>query len=209
MHSYQNDVDKRNKPLWVMIIVATVITAMLSGWLSSIDVNPTIKNFAHAPSAYFIFMILYVAFDNWLWQWPPLKWVFGISEPNLAGIWRGRLKSNTHDKEIDITLKIKQRWSKISVAIILDKSTSCSISVNILCSKALPVLIYNYDNIPYDRDSETMTRHIGTAELVLKDDNTLIGNYFTSGERKTEGAISVSRALLGDKVNCKNTTCMT
>ncbi len=193
MHSYQIDVDKRNKPLWVMGGVATIITATASGWLNSFEINSVIKNFVPAPSAFFIFLILYWVFDNWLWRWPPFRWFFAISEPNLAGRWKGKLKSNTHNKEVDITLHIKQRWSKISVAISFDKSTSSSFSATILCSKALPVLIYNYDNTPHDRESDTMTRHIGTAELTLRDAKTLAGNYFNSGDRKTEGSIFVSR----------------
>lgn len=193
MHSYQIDVEKRNKPLWAMMGVATVITAALCGWLNSLEIHPTIKNFAPAPSAFFIFLILYWVFDNWLWRWPAFRWFFGISEPNLAGKWMGKLKSNTYNKEFDITLHIKQRWSKISVAIGFDKSTSSSFSATILCSKALPVLIYNYDNTPHARESDTMTRHIGTAELVFIEGNTLSGNYFNSGDRKTEGSISVSR----------------
>lgn len=193
MHSYQNDVERRNKPLWAMMLVATVIAGILSSLLNSLDINPVIKNFVPAPSAFFIFLILYRVFDNWLWQWPPFRWFFAISAPNLAGIWKGKLKSNTRNKEFDITLDIKQRWSKISVAVSFDKSTSSSFSANILCAKALPVLIYHYDNTPHDRESDTMTRHIGTAELILRDAKTLVGNYFNSGDRKTEGSIFVSK----------------
>lgn len=193
MHSYQIDVEKRNKPLWAMMGAAAVITAALSGWINSLETYPTIKNFLPAPSAFFTFFILYWIFDNWLWQWTLLRWLFGISEPNLAGSWKGILKSNTYNKEIDVTLHIKQRWSKISVAISFDKSNSSSFSAIIRRPKTLPVLVYNYDNTPHDRESDTMTRHIGTAELVLIDENTLTGIYFTSGDRNTEGSISVSR----------------
>lgn len=193
MHSYQIDVDKRNKPLWATGGVAMVITAVLSGWLNALEIHPAIKNFVPAPSAFFVFLVLYWIFDNWLWRWSPLRWFFGISEPNLAGTWKGKLKSNTYNKEVDVTLAIKQRWSKISVAISFDHSTSSSFCAAILCSKALPTLIYNYDNTPHDRESDTMTRHIGTAELILRDTKTLTGNYFNSGDRKTEGSISVSK----------------
>lgn len=177
-----------------MMGVATLITAALTGWLSTLKIHPVIKDFVPAPSAFFLFLISYWIFDNWLWRWPPFRWFFGILEPNLSGTWKGKLKSNTYNKEIDVTLHIKQRWSKISVAISFEKSTSSSFSAAILCSKALPVLIYNYDNTPHDRETDAMTRHIGTAELALKDVKTLIGNYFNSGDRKTEGSISVTRA---------------
>ncbi len=191
MHSYQTDVDKRNKPLWWMMGIATVITATLSNWLNSIEINSIIKNFIPAPSAFFIFLILYWVFDNWLWRHPFFRLLFGISEPDLAGEWKGKLKSKPHRKTFDITLCIKQRWSKISIAISFDKSTSSSFSAAILCAQALPVLIYNYNNIPHDRESDTMTRHIGTAELVLCNRNTLTGTYFNSGDRNTEGSIAV------------------
>lgn len=193
MHSYQIDVDKRNKPLWAMASVATVIAAVLAGWLNSFEIHPAVKNLVPIPSAFFIFLILYWIFDKWLWCWPPLKWFFGISEPNLDGTWKGKLNSNTYKKEIDVTLYIKQRWSKISISISFDHSTSSSFSAAILCSKALPVLIYNYDNNPHNRESETMTRHIGTAELILRENKTLTGNYFNSGDRNTEGSILVNK----------------
>lgn len=193
MHSYQIDVDKRNKPLWILMGVATLITTALSGWLNTLLAHPAIKCFVPVPSAFLIFMIIYWIFDNCLWRWEPIRWFFGISEPNLSGTWKGKLKSNTHKKEIDITLNIKQCWSKLSVTICFDKSVSSSFSAAILCSKSLPVLIYNYDNTPHDRESDTMTRHIGTTELTLINTKTLIGNYFNSGDRKTEGSISVTR----------------
>lgn len=178
-----------------MVILATSITALFAGWLSNLSISQTIKILAPAPSPFLIFLILYWVFDNWLWKWPTFRWLFKISEPNLAGKWKGKLKSNTHDKELYITLHIKQRWSKISIATAFDKSTSSSFSASIHCTKALPELIYNYDNIPHKRESETMTRHIGTTELRLIDSNTLTGNYFTSGDRKSDGWISVSRVL--------------
>jgi hypothetical protein len=194
MHSYQVDVDKRNKPLWAMMGVATVATAALSDWLNSIEVPLAVKHFVPAPSAFVGFLISYWIFDNWLWKCAPLRWLFGISEPNLAGTWRGTLKSNTYGKDLDITIHIRQRWSKLSIAVSFDKSTSSSFSAAVLCYRALPVLIYNYDNTPHDRDSDTMTRHIGTAELTLKNATTLTGTYFSSGDRKTEGSISVTRS---------------
>lgn len=176
-----------------MMGIATVITAALVGYINALEIHPVVKNFAPAPSAFFIFLLAYWIFDNWLWRWSPLRWFFGISEPNLSGTWKGKLKSNTFNKEIDVTLTIKQRWSKISIAISFDKSISCSFSAAILCSKALPVLIYNYDNTPHERESDSMTRHIGTTELLLTDKKTLTGNYFNSGDRKTEGSISVTK----------------
>jgi hypothetical protein len=193
MHSYQIDVDKRNKPLWVMCGMATIITALASGWLNSFEINSVIKNFIPAPSAFFIFLIIYWVFNNWLWQWPLFRWCFAISEPNLSGRWKGQLKSNTHNIEVDIVLNIEQHWSKISITSSFDKSTSSSFSAAILCSKALPVLIYNYHNTPFYRKSDTMTRHIGTVELTLKNAQTLVGNYFNSGDRKSEGSIIVSK----------------
>ena len=193
MHAYQVDVEKRNKPLWTLMAIASVITAALVSWLNSQELHPAIKNFAPAPSAFVVFLLLYLIFDKWLWTLAPTRWFFSICEPNLTGEWTGKLKSNTHGKEIDLTIRIKQRWSKIAISISFDKSTSSSFSASILCSKSLPVLVYNYDNTPHERDSDTMTRHIGTAELVLKDENTLSGNYFNSGDRKTEGSIVVTR----------------
>lgn len=193
MHSYQIDVDKRNKPLWALMGLATVVTAALVGNINNLDIHPAVKSFVPAPSAFFIFLLGYWLFDNWLWRWLPFRWFFGISEPNLSGAWRGKLKSNTYNKEMEVMLNIKQRWSKVSIAISFDRSTSCSFSAAILCSKALPVLLYNYDNTPHERESDSMTRHIGTAELLMTDKNTLTGNYFNSGDRRTEGSITVTR----------------
>lgn len=179
-------VEKRKKPLLTMMIVAIAITTKLSGWIN------TLKLPVPSASEFLIFTILYWVFDNWLWRWSIFRLLFAISAPNLAGTWRGILKSNTNGKELDITLYIRQSWSKISVAISFDNSTSSSICATILCSQALPKLIYTYENIPHHRESDTMTRHIGTAELTLNN-NCLNGNYFTSGDRKTEGQISVVR----------------
>ena len=193
MYPYQIDVDKRNKPLWSMMGMATLITVALAGWTSTFEIHPLIKNFIPPLSAFFVFRILYWFFDNWLWRWSPLRWAFGISEPNLSGVWRGILKSNPpQNKEIEVAINIKQRWSQISITISFAKSISSSFSAAILCSQTLPVLIYNYANTPHVRESDTMTRHIGTAELTLKDPKNLVGNYFNSGDRKTEGLISVT-----------------
>ena len=176
-----------------MMGIASLITAVLAGWLNSQELHPALKNFIPAPSAFVIFLLIYLTFDKWLWKLSPTRWFFSICEPNLSGTWRGKLKSNTHGKEMDVTIQIKQRWSKIAISISFDKSTSSSFSAAILCSRSLPVLVYNYDNTPHERESEGMTRHIGTAELILKNENTLTGNYFNSGDRKTEGSISVTK----------------
>lgn len=193
MHAYQVDVDKRNKPLWTMMGIASITAAVLVGWINAQEIHPAIKNFVPAPSAFVIFLLIYLLFDKWLWKLTPTRWFFSICEPNLSGTWKGKLKSNTHNKEMEVTIQIKQRWSKIGISISFDKSTSSSFSAAILCSKSLPVLVYSYDNTPHERESDTMTRHIGTAELVLKDKNTLSGGYFNSGDRKTEGSIVVTR----------------
>jgi len=195
MHSYNVNLERRNRPIWLMVALSISVVTGLTAIVAGLEEPWTLMKYG-IPSASLLFLLIYQLFDKVLWKVGVFRFIFQIHEPDISGHWEGTLKSSVNGKDSRMVATIKQTWSKMGIVSPFENSDSCSFTAVFFTEKSQPKLVYNYENVPHTRESETMTRHIGTAELHLREDNQrLIGTYFTSGERKSEGTINLKRKL--------------
>ncbi|MBS1960497.1 MAG: hypothetical protein JST80_13550 [Bdellovibrionales bacterium] len=194
VHSYSVNLERRNRPIWTLVIISAGIASVQTAFFEDLTkLWPSLRSVL--PTASLIFFVLYFLFDRFFWKWRWVRFFFQISEPDISGEWHGTLKSSAIDAESPMKVSIKQTWSKMGITSPFEHSNSCSFSAVFFADKAQPRIIYNYENIPHIRQSETMTRHIGTVELFLSTNgDELVGTYFTSGERHTNGTIRLKKS---------------
>jgi len=125
-------------------------------------------------------------------------WITRI--PDLSGEWRGRVSpidimgvSAGLGVEAEITLTIRQTWTKLLIAARTAQSKSYSISGSFIVSEER-ILSYEYVNEPAVYAPSTMHAHRGTTRLVLEGRNeTLKGEYYCGRDRQNIGILTVTR----------------
>ncbi|WP_319509122.1 hypothetical protein [uncultured Methanolobus sp.] len=154
-------------------------------YVSYIPYIPQIATFG------FVYLFFFKLFDRRLWK----KSLFGFSFsqiPNLAGSWKGHIKSNYNEgTKTDITVDIEQTWSSISI--ILKTATSKSESEVASISLSKSRLVYQYFNEPSSNSAKSMHKHYGFTFLDFENDNSLKGSYFTCRDRQNNGDIYLRR----------------
>ncbi|NLD45963.1 MAG: hypothetical protein GX660_02025 [Clostridiaceae bacterium] len=108
------------------------------------------------PDVITIYVLLVIVFTNWAWRLPIFKgWL--VSFPDLQGTWKGEIESTWNDPATsqkippkDVTLVIKQTFSKISCSMYTDESDSFSntAQINEDDDSGIFRLSYNYTNRP-------------------------------------------------------------
>lgn len=139
-------------------------------------------NLLFAGMPFLVTYIIYVLFVKYMWKWKLINRFINV--PNLNGIYEGILKSSFDGflKELKFTLKIKQDFENISIVMEMKEQTSKSYSINAYIEKKNDeiLLIYTYQNDPFDKTSPTLTEHKGTTILRFNSDlKTFKGHYFT------------------------------
>lgn len=139
--------------------------------------------------------VLALAFDRWLWRWPPLHPWF-VATPDLQGTWRGELVSDWYREDgdpippIEAFLVIRQTFSTISMRLLTSESASMLLSGSV--SKA-PDGVYTatgiYLNVPDPLRREESPIHHGGLILQIQGvpPAALQGEYWT--DRKTKGGL--------------------
>ena len=136
MHTYSINSDKRLKVILIMILISIIITPgfnfILNKIGSFVSDNDVLKNMIETIDFYgynikqfsvlFIFGIIYFLYDRYLWKIKIFKFKFS-SIPNLSGIWKGQYKSSWKDTVGNVSLNIKQTWTKIQIISDNEKSS--------------------------------------------------------------------------------------
>lgn len=196
MHPYCTDSNERTKVLLKIGIISAVLAYLIGHMNMWVEWVSTIQ----APSALGIAVLLFKITDQWLWRWRLLQKVGLFSTPDLNGLWKGTLRTSFtkfgEDSEIEVSLRIRQNWTKISITLETDRSISNSISANLIINqpeRGVPLLTYEYLNRPRSDAPRSMQTHWGTAWLTLKDSGTLEGEYYTGRDRRTHGTLILKK----------------
>ena len=197
MHTYSINSDKRVNAILIMILISIIITPgfnfILNKIGSLVSNNDALKNIIETIDFYgynikqfsvlFIFGIIYFLYDRYLWKIKIFKFKFS-SIPNLSGIWKGQYKSSWKDTVGDVSLNIKQTWTKIQIISHNEKSNSYSKVASLLYDTNKNVeLIFEYENEPDSNREKTMKPHKGFSELIYNEELNKLEGYYTSDQR--------------------------
>ena len=137
MHQYSLDKKIRERVLYIIVILSVALSPVLknlfAGLIETIGsfINQsealslfakTIKDAELVPNVIgvpVIYGLLFLLFDRFLWKFKPLNRILGV--PNLSGKWTGKLQSSYDDEYYEMTLEIKQTWTKIQCKSIFAK----------------------------------------------------------------------------------------
>lgn len=174
-------------------IVYSIIFLMTQN-LDSIDFH---KALTHISSTISINIFIWMIFIAWAWKWKFFyPWL--VPFPDLSGEWKGTIKSNWKEKELDpipIEVSISQNFFTIQIRIKTNESKSYSISASFDIDKerGFQQLVYSYLNTPKSGVRERSEIHYGSTILnfegckVTKMD----GEYWT--DRETTGEVTLTK----------------
>ena len=174
------------------IVYATIF--LLTQNLDSIDFH---KAITHVSTTISVNIILWMIFIAWAWKWK-IFYPWLVPFPNLSGDWKGTIKSNWKEKELEpipIEVSITQNFFNVQVRIKTKESRSYSIgaSFDIDNERGFQQLFYTYLNTPKAGVRERSEIHYGSTILnfdgfkVTKMD----GEYWT--DRETTGEITLTK----------------
>jgi len=142
----------------------------------------------------------YGVFDRFIWKWPLVHRIRITSIPDLSGTWYGEVcpaetngVSGGLGVKRDITVRIKQTWTRLRIRGETALSKSHSLSGNIITADECSVS-YEYLNEPTALAPSTMHAHRGTARLsIVGRGMTLDGEYYSGRDRQSIGTIRLTR----------------
>lgn len=146
-------------------------------------------------------VLLFAAFDNWLWGLGPVKRL--VKRPGLNGTWKGALTSFRADgggqevahPSIPIFLVVRQSYLDLSITLLSEESRSRSIAALLQANHPDDFTVYyHYINMPRLAVRDRSPVHNGGARLdvVGVSPLSLDGEYWT--DRRTRGTFTVRRA---------------
>ncbi len=191
MHAYATDAeDRRLVPttLAVLSIGAALLLVYVVGLLKI-----QIPWWVDAPSVMGFYGIFYGLYDKQLWRIHigPLHL---SAIPYVGGVWAGVLTSSYNEgTKINVVVSIKQTWSKISIRLETETSTSYTVMAALNTEESLdPGLKYEYLSEPGQFAKETMHIHRGTGHLRLSSDGKMLtGDYYTGRDRRNFGTLEL------------------
>jgi hypothetical protein len=133
---------------------------------------------------------LLLAFDLWIWRWPLVRRI--LRRPVFSGTWQLELRTSYRkrkDEVITSFLVVRQTYSRISVAMLADRSRSRSMSADLLCEDGLWLLYYVFRSDKHALQPEENPPARGAAHLTVATTPKvhLEGDYWM--ERGTQGRI--------------------
>lgn len=200
MHPYSTDSRRR-------ITVPLIIGALSLLLVQNVDILyhafPRVWIFdGWVPSFGLVTTLSYYAFSRWLWRLSIFSVLGIVHVPDLNGEWPGSgttfRPDNSNESEFYPSVTIRQHWTKMSIRLETEDSTSHSQGGILLTEDGVsPSLTYHYLNEPKPSAPESMKPHRGTASLEYSnEDDALRGRYYTNEERLRYGDIELER---GDK----------
>lgn len=135
-----------------------------------------------------LLVLLFTAWDLWLWRWKPLVKYSGL--PDLNGTWLGVFDSQWMDDDNErhtttgpTALVIKQTFTQLSIVLVAEKSKSYSVLANVRHLESGEYRInYEYANTPLVKYRQKMPAHAGSAEFTIASARAgdMTGEYWTN-----------------------------
>lgn len=195
MHPYGVETKNRARVFFLIFAASVGLALGLDRVLRQFSLN--VPWWVDAPSVLGFFWPLYELFDRRIWKAGFLRSLGLVKTPDFSGRWKGHLHSygEIGERTIEISLTIRQTWTRICVRLEGEHSRSRSIVGAIAQNEPdRPMLVHTYQNEPKAGAIGTMHSHRGTAWLTLTDDGQLLeGEYYTGRDRRTHGSIDLER----------------
>jgi hypothetical protein len=194
VHFYTTDSNDKEKIMWLNIILSIILAYLTSLIITKMDW--TSFWWLDIPSVFGYYGILNYFFDEYIWKWDKLRKIRFLNTPNLNGTWEGGVSSSydNHTQKRNVLVTIKQSLTKMEICLNSDQSRGHSINATLLLDDVgSRALRYEYLNEPKNAAPETMHMHRGTSRLILIDDNTLDGDYYTGRDRVQRGLVILKR----------------
>ena len=198
-HTYSTDSGERQYITFVIAAAAIGATFIVSHFLDRHQIafpwwaSPPIDTMA-------FYGLFYGVFDRLIWKWPFIHRVRITRIPDLSGTWYGEVcpaetngVSGGLGVKRDITVRIKQTWTRLRIRGETPLSKSHSISGHLITADESS-LSYEYLNEPTALAPSTMHAHRGTARLSIDGrGKTLEGEYYSGRDRQSIGTIRLTR----------------
>jgi len=194
MHPYSiNNSDKK-----IAYTISLVLCVVL-GWIFSkgIEGIPNLNKYlwiVDVPSAFVLFGLVFKLFDVFFWKYFS-KYCMFFKTPNMNGIYEGEIISSNDNNHHTVKITIRQTLTDIRIYLKTDLTSSKREIASILIDEEEnPIILYEYINININTIKSALPMHRGLTRLNFnKNEKTLIGDYFTSPERKNYGKINVKK----------------
>ena len=179
MHPYATDSNERKNVIFILAVLSIGFGYLLHLFINLI--NFPWPWWLESPSFIGIFGLCYEIFDRRLWR---VKWIrkLGVVKiPDLNGRWKAEGRSIKRDENYSAEVKIKQTWTKMSIVMNTQFSSSYSITATVLVHQpGRFMLSYEYVNQPKANALPTMHSHRGTTILRIRNENLLEAEYYLS-----------------------------
>lgn len=189
MHDYSMRGHPRERQIYYIALLAFSLMPLLTTLAGWVGVTKSVGTFS-------VFALLYVAFDKYGWR---AKWVRKcLGFPDINGRWvcRGRQMNDQNEtvQEWQADITIVQTWSRISVTLKTEHSTSLSGPASLCREDGHGFrLLYNYSNEPLPGEGQLRPHH-GTCDLVFTDAcDSATGVYFNDHNRLTFGRMTLTK----------------
>jgi hypothetical protein len=187
MQLYTINSDSRTKTVFAIAALSILTAVALSKLLAGLPFHPALS------SAFAIFGVYLWLFDRFIWRWPIVRNLHGI--PYLGGEWVGqvvRAPSADGSTRVRVSAFVQQTWTRIQFEVVGEQSRSLIRSFSMdIASLHRKSFIYIYELRPRAEAADRNIRGEGCQELVVINDDTLEGPYFSSKLRK--GILTLKR----------------
>jgi hypothetical protein len=195
MHDYAVDSNERLRvPLYLAIISILLMEGVVQPALDLFKVS--VPWWVNGISVFGFYALFLFIFDRHIWKWQFLGRINVVKTPNINGSYSGTLLSSYDNftKPIVIDVDIIQTWTKISIVLRTETSSSRSTVASIMTNKEPNVLSYQYLNVPKQNAAPTMHMHTGTAVIDIENDcKSLVGGFYSSRDRQTRGQFTLKK----------------
>jgi hypothetical protein len=141
---------------------------------------PTASDFAKLAkisTTFVVYGFLLSLFNRFIWRWRIVRVLHGV--PDLNGHWKGFIERGEPVLDArQLTANIVQNWHNISIEVETGRSRSTLKSAAILTKGARKEILYSYSKVPLNAASGRFGE--GFQQLVIDDDRTLSGRYFST-----------------------------
>lgn len=212
MHAYATDATDRKTVPVILAIAAILFALMLAKIFEWLGQQP--PWYVDTPSVMGFYGLLWLVYDKHGWHLSFRS--FRLSKiPDIRGTWKVTVVSsykdgNRENIQSEGVAYIRQTWTKISIRLEFEDSTSFSTMASINSEDSSDYgLNYEYLNEPDPHGIATMQIHRGTVHLRLSPTRkALKGDYYTGRGRMNLGSLSLnflSRRLMSYEEAMSNT----
>lgn len=174
-------------------IIAAVLIALFVSWLSILLSEKTIDGLLISPALIITIVgFSWWIFDKHLWK-TQLANTLGLSKiPDLNGYWKGTINRDGEKSPHEMTLKITQTYSRVSMTTKTAQSNGDSIKSFFMCDENHSSFqLINYWRCKTSKRDDTGKEEFhGCSQIRISDDNGLLileDTYFTDRTPPTKG----------------------